>query len=203
MYTPSHFQESRRSTLRSLMRAYPLATLITQTSEGISADHIPILHVESGGSDGVLQGHVARANPIWERVSDGSDVLAIFQGPNRYISPKWYPSKEKHGRVVPTWNYLVVHARGRIQWKQDPSWLRKLLVATTEAHEGTDDPWQVERMRSAIVGFEVPISELAGKWKLSQNRSKEDRLGVIAGLSGQSTASAAEMLRWMEDDSDW
>jgi transcriptional regulator len=191
------------------MRAHPLAAVITKSSAGLNAEHLPLLLFDSDEFEGVLQGHVARANPLWENVSDGSEVLAIFQGPNQYISPKWYPSKKEHGKVVPTWNYLAVHARGRIQWNQDPSWLRQHLEAATKVHEGSDQPWRVsdapsdfvERMLSAIVGFEVPISDLKGKWKLSQNRGQEDRLGVIAGLKGRSNASAAEMLNWMEDGS--
>ena len=190
------------------MRAHPLAALITHGPEGINAEHIPLLLVTSGDSSAALQGHVARANPCWQKVGDGSDVLAIFQGPNRYVSPQWYPSKKEHGKVVPTWNYLVVHARGTIQWKRDPGWLRKHLEAATATHEDSDHPWRVsdapsefiDRMLSAIVGFEIRISALTGKWKLSQNRSKEDRLGVIAGLRNQTSTSAREMLDWMEDD---
>lgn len=192
----------------SLMRAHPLAALITQTSQGIRADHIPLLIVESGEAGAKLQGHVARANPIWQEVAEGSDVLAIFQGPNEYISPKWYPSKQQHGKVVPTWNYLIVHARGKIQWHEDPEWLRKHLEATTETHEGLDQPWRVsdapsdfvERMLSRIIGFEFLMSELKGKWKLSQNRSAADRQGVVAGLRERNSASAAEMLQWMVTD---
>ena len=208
MYTPSHFEEFRRSALYSLMRAHPLAALVMQTSRGISADHIPLLVVESGEASDMLQGHVARANPIWQEVADGSSVLAIFQGANEYISPKWYPSKQQHGKVVPTWNYLVVHVRGQIQWCEEPGWLRKHLEATTETHERSDQPWHVsdapsdfvERMLSKIVGFEISMSELKGKWKLSQNRSEEDRQGVVAGLKHRNSASAAEMLQWMVRD---
>jgi transcriptional regulator len=207
MHTPSHFEERQLSALHALMRAHPFATLITATPEGINADHIPLLLVESEGSCGLIRGHVARANPLWQNVSDGSDVLAIFQGPNRYISPKWYPSKQEHGRVVPTWNYLVVHGRGSITWHHDLIWLRKLLEALTDVHEDSELPWRVsdapedfvERMLSAIVGFEIRIADLKGMWKLSQNRSAEDRLGVIAGLKSQSNAAAAEMLDWMSD----
>jgi len=209
MYTPSHFEESRRSALHTLIRAHPLATLVTQSPAGINAEHIPLLLLDSEERNGILQGHVARANPLWENISNGSEVLAIFQGPNRYISPKWYPSKKEHGKVVPTWNYLVVHARGNIRWTQDPSWLRAHLDAATRTHEGSDRPWRVsdapsdfiQRMLAAIVGFELTISELRGKWKLSQNRSEEDRLGVIAGLKNESTTLATEMLSWMRGDS--
>lgn len=208
MYTPPHFEESRREELHALMRARSLATLVTQSGRQINADHLPLLLLESDGSEYVLQGHVARANPLWGTVSEGSEVLVIFQGPNQYISPKWYPSKQEHGKVVPTWNYLVVHARGRIRWNRDPTWLRQHLESATATHEGTDHPWNVsdapqgfiERMLSGIVGVEILITDLHGKWKLSQNREKRDRLGVIAGLKTQSSDAAAEMLHWMGDD---
>jgi len=207
MYTLRHFEESHESVMHSLIQAYPFATLVTQSPAGINADHVPLLLVSAGDSS-VLQGHVARANPVWEQVPDGTEVLAIFQGPNRYISPSWYPSKQEHGKVVPTWNYLVVHARGRIQWNRDSGWLRDHLDALTEANERTDNAWQVsdapvefiDRMLSGIVGFEVPIAELNGKWKLSQNRSDKDRHGVIEGLKAQSDTSASEMLHWMESN---
>lgn len=208
MYTPSHFEESRRSILHSFVRARPLAALVAQTSQGLTAEHVPLLIQESGEGNGVLQGHVARANPFWQEVSDGSEVLVIFQGPNGYISPRWYPSKREHGKVVPTWNYLVVQARGRIQWHEEPAWLRAHLEATTNTHERASEPWRIsdaptdfiERMLLGIVGFEIPMSELKGKWKLSQNRSEGDRRGVIAGLRDQSSPSAAEMLQWMVED---
>jgi len=208
MYTPSHFEETRVEALHALMRAHAFATLVSQSGGQINADHIPLLLTQSDRSDGVLQGHVARANPLWETVSEGSEVLAIFQGPNQYVSPKWYPSKQEHGKVVPTWNYLVVHARGRIRWNQDPAWLRQHLESATATHEGADRPWNVsdappnfiERMLAGIVGFEILISDLRGKWKLSQNRSEADRLGVISGLKSQSSDAAAEMLQWMRDD---
>lgn len=208
MYMPSHFEELRQSALHSLIQAHPLATLVIQTPRGIDANHLPLLLKDAEGSNGVLQGHVARGNPLWKEVSAESEVLAIFQGPNRYISPNWYPSKQQHGKVVPTWNYLVVHARGRIQWNHDSGWLRQHLEAMTLFNEHADNPWQlsdapldfIDRMLSGIVGFEVPIAELSGKWKLSQNRSEEDRHGVIEGLKTQSDTSASEMLNWMESD---
>ena len=207
MYTPSHFEVADDSAIRSLIAAHPLATLVTQTVDGIGADHIPLLFVESE-SGPALHGHVARANPVWQGVSAASEVLAIFQGPNRYISPKWYPSKQAHGKVVPTWNYLVVHARGSIEWQHDPAWLRSHVEAASAIHEGMDDPWQVadapsefiDRMLSAIVGFEIRILELKGKWKLSQNRTAADRQGVIEGLKRQNDPAAAEMAERMQSE---
>jgi len=191
--------------MRSLIAAHPLATLVTQSSDGVSADHIPMLFVQSE-SGAVLHGHVARANPVWRNVADSSEVLAIFQGPNVYVSPKWYPSKQEHGKVVPTWNYLVVHARGRIQWNQDSGWLRSHVEAASAFHEGSENPWQVsdappefiDRMLSAIVGFEVQIFELIGKWKLSQNRAGADRRGVVEALKRQNDSGATELANLME-----
>jgi transcriptional regulator len=207
MYTPPHFEEASASTMRALICAHPLAALVTQGTDGISADHIPMLPV-GATSLFALHGHVARANPLWRNLSEDSDVLAIFQGPNQYISPKWYPSKQEHGKVVPTWNYLVVHARGRIRWKHEAGWLREHIEVATSTHEDADNPWQVsdapdefiDRMLSAIIGFEIQISELKGKWKLNQNRSAADKRGVIDGLKNQGSSVAAEMAAWMESE---
>ena len=205
MYTPAHFEEAGESVMHSLIRSYPLATLITQAPAGINADHLPLLLVRTNDAS-VLQGHVAHANPLWAQVAAGAPVLAIFQGPSSYISPNWYPSKRRHGKVVPTWNYLVVHARGTIQWYHDARWLREHLEALTEANERSDRPWHVsdaptdfiDRMLSRIVGFEVRIAKLSGKWKLSQNRDEIDRRGVKDGLKAQADTGASEMLHWME-----
>jgi len=204
MYTPPHFEERSASALHALMRAHPLAALVTLGPDGIGVEHIPMLLVGTSELP-TLHGHVARANPVWRNVGDGSDVLAIFQGPNRYISPSWYPSKAEHGKVVPTWNYLVVHARGTIHWQHDAGWLRQHVEHATSAHEQGEAPWQVsdapadfvERMLSGIVGFEIPVTGLEGKWKLSQNRADADRRGVVAALSSQSDTIATEMAQWM------
>jgi transcriptional regulator len=204
MYTPAQFEETDVSALHALMRAHPLATLITQGAAGIDADHIPLLLVESGSAT-LLRGHVARGNPLWQTLSDDSEVLAIFHGPNCYVSPNWYVSKHEHGRVVPTWNYLVVHARGRIRWRKDPAWLRQHVGAATEEHEVSATPWTladapphyIERMLARIVGFEIRVAALEGKWKLSQNRAEADRLGVVAGLMRQQDSIADEMAKWM------
>ncbi len=133
-------------------------------------------------------------------------MLVIFQGPNHYVSPGWYPAKKEHGKVVPTWNYIIVHVRGSIEWQHDQNWLRELLERTTHAHEhGRQNPWHVAdapeeyvtRMLEAIVGFEIPIGAITGKWKLSQNRSSADRAGVADGLASERVSHAAEILEWM------
>jgi transcriptional regulator len=207
MYTPSHFEQLEVSALHALIYSRPLAALVAMTPEGIDVEHVPLLLSDSGGTNRVLKGHVARANPVWQKVGAGSEVLAIFQGPDHYVSPNWYPSKREHGKVVPTWNYVVVHARGTIAWNHDPVWLRQLVEAFTQAFEPSDDPWKVSdapeefvaRMLTAIVGFEIRISELTGKWKLSQNRSAADRQGVVAALKRQPGLATTEILNWMND----
>jgi transcriptional regulator len=151
---------------------------------------------------GTLKGHIARGNSMWKDVSAGAEVLAVFQGPSQYISPNWYPSKREHGRVVPTWNYAVVHVHGRITWNQDKTWLRTLVETLTDRHEsGQAAPWRVgdapdeyiQQMLGAIVGFEIAITRITGKWKLSQNRTAAERAGVVAALSAQPDDASREM----------
>ena len=207
MYTPSSFAESRADVLHDLIDRHPLATIVAATSTGIVAGHIPLMLYPSGDGTAVLRGHIARANPMWKEVSEASEVLAIFQGEHHYISPNWYPSKHDHGKVVPTWNYVVVHARGRIKWTTDKEWLLKALGALAERQErASDAPWKVadapadyiQSMLGAIVGFEISGVALSGSWKLSQNRTSEDRLGVISGLSALSTERAHQVAALIE-----
>jgi transcriptional regulator len=208
MYTPSHFLESRLTVLHELIRAHPFATIVAQTNHGLDAEHVPLLLDVGSGSSGVLQGHIARANPMGRELCDGTEVLVVFQGPDHYVSPSWYASKKEHGKVVPTWNYVVVHVRGHLMWRQDAGWLRGLVERTTDAHEeGRAHRWRVsdappqylERMLGSIVGFEIPISTVTGKWKLGQNRSAEDRSGVISGLEAESSDAATEMVERMHE----
>jgi transcriptional regulator len=207
MYTPSHFEESRWPVLHELMQRHPFAAIVANTSGGLEANHVPLILDAGRGASGTLRGHIARANGMWQQVPAGTEVLVIFQGVNHYISPRWYPSKKEHGKVVPTWNYAIVHAHGRIEWFHDRAWLRALLETTTNHHEsGQPAPWHVsdapeeyvQRMLGAIVGFEIPIDRIAGKWKLSQNRSEADRAGVVSGLSAHAEASAREMAALIE-----
>ena len=197
MYRPTHFAEDRVEVLHALMREHPFATLITHGKAGPEADHLP-LHLTP---DGRLQGHVARANPIGRNAAD-TDVLAIFHGPQAYVTPSWYATKREHGRAVPTWNYVVVHARGRLRAIDDAAWLRRQLDDLVERHEsGFDHPWRVddapadyiERMVAAVVGIEIEIAELTGKWKVSQNQPAINRAGVVAGLHQQGTTDSLAM----------
>ena len=192
MYVPSHFVESRPEVLHVLMDQHPLATLIAVTAGGLEANHVPVIFEPHGGGVGTLKGHIARANTLWRDLKAGAEVLTVFQGASRYISPNWYPSKLESGQVVPTWNYAVVHARGRITWMHDAQWLRGFLESLTDRHErGSVNPWRmddapanyIDKMLGAIVGFEIALDKLTGKWKLSQNRSAQDRAGVVAALT--------------------
>jgi len=207
MYLPGHFAETRVEVLGALMRSHPLATLVTLTARGLVANHIP-LHLREPAADaapgtwGVLLGHVARANPLWHETLEGSEVLAVFQGPQHYISPGWYPSKQEHGKVVPTWNYCCVHAHGRLQAHDDRAWIRAQVGELTTHHESTQArPWAVEdapedyvqTMLGQIVGIEIAITRIEGKWKASQNHPAPNRAGVMAGLGALGDDSAAAM----------
>ncbi len=210
MYVPSHFEETRLEVLHSLMRAQPLATVVTLAAEGINANHIPLHLCPDQGRFGALRGHVARSNPIWsDRVQD-VEALAIFQGPDGYISPSWYPTKRDHGKVVPTWNYAVVHAYGALRVVDDPAWLRSQLEALVSRHEAQSAvPWSIAdappdfigRMIESIVGFEIVISRLQGKWKVSQNQPAVNRASVIDNLRQRGDANALEIARLVEEAS--
>jgi len=202
MYAPTHFQQDRPEVLQQFMERYPLAGLVGTSAKGILANHVPLIYEATHGTPGTLRGHIARANSMWRELTDGAEVLAIFQGASHYISPSWYPSKPEHGKVVPTWNYTVVHARGRITWVRDAAWLRNFVGTLTDRHErDSASPWQVsdaqadyiEQMLSAIVGLEIAIDSLSGKWKLSQNRSAADRAGVVSALAASRDPAAREM----------
>jgi transcriptional regulator len=193
MYQPAHFAETRHEVLSAFVRSQPFGLLITQNrGGGVDANSIPFFLDDAGaGSAGVLRAHVARANPLWQTARDDAEALVVFQGPQGYVSPAWYPSKAEHGKVVPTWNYVMVQARGALRAIDDKAWLRAFVTRLTERHEGTRAaPWAVsdapadyvETMLGAIVGIEIALSSLVGKWKVSQNRSASDREGVAAGL---------------------
>ena len=198
MYIPDAFREDRPDLLQDAMRRIGFATLVTT---GLEANHLPML-LQAKDQTSVLRGHVARANPVW-KAGDGA-ALAIFLGPHAYVSPGWYPSKAETGKAVPTWNYITVHARGAIRWIQDADWLRAHGATLSDTHEeGRAQPWAVtdapasyiDSLVRAIVGFEITIETLEGKWKLSQNRSDADRDGVRAGLV---QGGHAEMARLMD-----
>ena len=195
MYLPSHFEETRPEVLHALVRSHPLGLLITQDAHGrLSAYSVPFLLDAGRGPHGTLRAHVARANPVWREARTDTPALVVFQGPQAYVSPNWYPAKAESGKVVPTWNYVMVQARGRVRFVDDPAWLRSLVGELTDRHEAAQPrPWQVDdapadyvaAMLRAIVGIEIELDSLAGKWKVSQNRSAADRAGVVAGLAAR------------------
>lgn len=191
MYLPSHFREERLDVMATLMRRHPLATLITVGNGGPLANHLPLLYDPAPEPFGALRGHLARANPQWKMERPEFGALAVFQGPQAYVSPSFYPSKQEHGQVVPTWNYVTVQARGKLVIHEDVEWLRQLVTTLTATHEADfAEPWQVtdapagyiDNLLKAIVGVELRIASLDGKWKASQNRNEADRDGVTAGL---------------------
>lgn len=197
MYTPPAFRQNDLVLLHQQINACPLATLVNQGANGLQASHLPLLLAADEGEFGTLYGHFARANPHWRELLQG-ETLAIFQGPQAYISPAWYPSKAEHGKAVPTWNYIAVHARGQAQLIEDPEGLLQLVSRLSAQHEaGREQPWAVseaptdyiDTMLRAIVGFALPIQRLEGQWKLSQNRTAADREGVHKGLSASPVAA--------------
>lgn len=198
---PAHFEETRSEALHALMREHPFATLVAHGDDGLSANHLPLHFAAGVGSCGALQGHVARANPLWRNAAQ-TEVLAIFHGPQAYVTPSWYATKHADGKAVPTWNYVVVHARGRLRVIDDPAWLRGQLETLVAQHEaGFAEPWQIsdappdyiDKMLAAIVGIEIVISGLSGKWKTSQNQPEINRAGVVTGLREQGTDDALQM----------
>jgi transcriptional regulator len=206
MYLPAAFCEDRLESLRAIVRAHPLATLVTTGPDGLTANHVPMLLDPEPSPLGTLRGHLARPNP--QLTAAGSDALVIFHGAQAYVTPSWYASKREHGKVVPTWNFVAVHAYGVLTTFEDPRKLHAFVSALTNWQEGAfPKPWHVtdapdefvERQLTAIVGIEVAISRIEGKRKLSQNRPEKDRKGVVEGLAergdADSAAVAEEMVR--------
>ncbi len=204
MYVPQHFDETDVSVLHQLVSSHPLGAVITMTAAGLDANHIPLVLHADPAPLGTLHGHVSRANPLWREASPSVDALIIFQGPEAYISPSWYPAKQEHGRVVPTWNYVVVHAHGRLRAIDDPAWVRAHVEQLTRTHEAHRDvPWQVtdapadfiNPLIKGIVGLELVMTRLTGKWKVGQNRSAADREGAAAALEREGAGAMAALVR--------
>lgn len=197
MYLPKHFAETDISVMHALMRKHPLATLICHGPAGLDANHIPFLLANEPTPNCKLQGHIARANPLCKAGETLDDVLVIFQGAERYISPSNYATKAEHGKVVPTWNYTAVHAYGRLRLIDDAAWVFAQISALTATHEARLPlPWAVsdaptdyiEKMLGAIVGIEITIDRLIGKWKVSQNQPPANQASLIDALDGQPMA---------------
>jgi transcriptional regulator len=210
MYTPKAFEVTDLAMLHAAMKQSGLATLVTISTNGLVATHLPLLLDETRGEYGTLTGHVSRANVQWKETDPDAEALIIFLGLDSYVTPTWYPAKQETGRVVPTWNYSAIHAYGRITFIEDPEWLRTIVTELTKKHEASfPAPWQVtdapavyiDSQLKAIVGFEFQIVRLEGKQKFNQNRSVEDRLGVIQGLrelEDERKTQVAELMEGIE-----
>ena len=203
MYTPALFKVEDVAEAHALMRARPFATLVTNGSEGLTATHLPtVLKTDDAGPLGRIECHVARPNPHWKTFAPEMDALMIFRGPEAYIRPGWYPSKAEHDKVVPTWNYAVVHAYGRLEAVQDPAWLLAHVAELTRQQEAPHDaPWATSdapeaylaAMARGIVGLRLSITRLEAKSKMSQNREARDRAGVVEGLGRRAQGEDAEV----------
>ncbi len=208
MHIPKYFEESDPDRLERYIRDYSFGLLIVAHEGDIEATHLPF-HVACRRSDEplLLQCHVARKNPVWRYLEPGRRVLAVFQGPDAYISPSWYPTKQDHGRVVPTWNYVAVHAEGEARTVDDPAWLSRHMRHLTDQHEsGMSEPWAVDdapaeftnRLMRAVVGIEIEVDKLRGKLKASQNQPEQNRAGVRAGLAEREDSNSRAMSRFVD-----
>jgi transcriptional regulator len=205
MYVPSHYKETRVEVMHALVKSHPLGALVRLGANGLDADHIPfeIAPPSAGAPFGVLRAHVARANPLWREA--GNQVMVLFQGPSAYITPELYEEKAVNGKVVPTWNYAVVHAHGPLRVIDERDWVRAMVERLTSRHEqARANPWAVsdappdyiDAMLKAIVGIEIPIDRLEGKWKVSQNRSEQHQARMAAGLAVEPGGAAlAQLMR--------
>lgn len=207
MYIPKHFSEPRIEVLQDLIRANPLATVVTLSADGLNANHIPLHLSGSPAPYGKLQGHVARANPLLDDLAGDTEALVIFHGPHAYISPSWYATKKDTGKVVPTWNFSVVHAYGTLKVVDDAAWLRSQLEQLTAHNEASfAEPWQVsdapqefiDKISGAIVGVEMVITKLLGKSKASQNQPSQNQASVVAGLKALGTDAGLTMAELIE-----
>lgn len=201
MYVPKVFQQDEPAALHELMVKYPLASLITYSATGIEVNHIPFFLKETNGKLS-LQGHIAKANILWQNVKDNAEVLLVFHGPNCYISPNYYPTKKEQGKAVPTWNYVAVHIKGLMSYRHDAAFKLEMLNNLTFAHEQNQEtPWSIndapahyiQRMLPAIVGLEIEVLSITGKWKVSQNQPEINKQGVVSGLSNEKTTNALSM----------
>ncbi len=195
MYVPDHFKVDDIAQMHALMRGRPFAALVSAGASGLYASHLPTV-LKDAGEFGVIECHLARANPHWRDLAAGDEALMIFQGPDGYITPNWYPTKADTGKVVPTWNYAIVHAYGRPEVHDDREWLKRHVGELTAQQEKSEaQPWKlsdapdsyIDVMTRGIVGFRFAITRLQGKWKMSQNREKPDWEGVVRGLEARAS----------------
>lgn len=207
MYIPKKFQQSDTTALKAMIVEYPFATLINCSELGVEANHIPLMLQQVEGKD-VLQGHIAKANPLWKNMAEKTEVLIVFNGPNCYISPNYYPTKMATGKAVPTWNYVAVHVKGLISFVHDKTWNLNLLDSLTTHHEAQQpEPWSIEdapkeyieKMLPAIVGIEIDITSIIGKWKVSQNQADINKQGIYNALSGDVKSNALKIAKLVKN----
>ena len=204
MYLPSHFDEVREEELLRTIAAHPFGALVVNGPNGLDANHVPFLVDETSNNPKKLLAHVARANPLWKEARDGDEALVIFRADDAYISPNWYPSKHESHKQVPTWNYRVVHVHGKLYIRDDERFVRGVVARLTRTHEGrtgSPRPWKmtdsspeyIDQMLSAIVGIEIEVTRMVGKWKLSQNKEERDRINAAEELRkrGEQAISSA------------
>lgn len=205
MYLPGHFEQSEEGELLDSIAAYPFGTLVVNGPDGLDANHLPFLVEKRPGEGKRLIAHVARANPLWTQARQGEDVLAIFHAGDAYVSPNWYPSKHESHRQVPTWNYRVVHVHGRLFIRDDERFVRGVVARLTKVHEertGSPRPWRmtdssaeyIDQMLANIVGLEIEVARMVGKWKLSQNKEERDREGAAAELRARGEAALSDAM---------
>jgi transcriptional regulator len=206
VYIPEAFREERPEVLHAFIKRHPLGALICATADGLTANHIPMMLTGGGDSNPILRGHIARANPVWKIIAPDTPVLVIFGGANHYITPSWYPAKPEHGKVVPTWNYSVVHAHGSVRFADEKGRSLEYVSELTNLQEATrEDPWKVsdapaqyiDSMLAGIVTFEIAVTRLVGKFKASQHRPEAERQAVVEALKveGTSAADRLELIR--------
>ncbi|HMO47172.1 MAG TPA: FMN-binding negative transcriptional regulator [Rubrivivax sp.] len=204
MYIPPHFAIADPAALHRIVREHPLGVLVTQGPDGLDADHIPFEFDPGSGPLGTLTGHVARANPLWQRCALGAQVMVVFRGAHAFVSPSWYPSKHEAHRQVPTWNYEVVHAHGALSVRDDERFVRGMVARLTRRHEAAEArPWKmsdsapefIDAMLRQIVGIEIAVTSLVGKSKLSQNKEPRDRLGAAEALAERGHEALAQRMR--------
>lgn len=209
MYVPDHFEERRTEVMHALIAQHPFGTLITHGTGGLDANHLPFELAPGEGTLGTLRAHVARANPLWRDVSSGDEVLVVFRAGDAYISPSWYPSKHAFHRQVPTWNYVVVHAHGRIAIRDDEPFVRGVVARLTRTHEAAQpEPWKmgdapkdyIDTMLRSIVGLQIDITRLVGKWKLGQNKGVRDIRGAGEALKARGNDAIGDMMLARAED---
>ena len=201
MHVPSKFKQTDENQLKAIIEQYPFATLVVHSVSGIEATHFPVILTENNGKE-VIQAHIAKANKIWQSVANGAEVLLIFNGPNCYISPNYYPTKKETGKAVPTWNYVAVHVKGKISFIHDEKWIYHMINSLTTKHESEQEiPWSISdapesyinKMLPAIVGIEISIGTIQGQFKLSQNQPEINRNGVVNNLAEKGEGNTINM----------